>query len=244
MLCPLSYGESPIRTHRLAFPCLTPNPIEALCMTLTIAALLFLVLVGIYLNVRMRAARHLRIIAEEKGDIAKSSGMTASIGVFYPDVNVTVVIGVSEEIGACYYRVLRDGKVINRSRINLANIRRVELLVNGEPRDVGVSSVQATSFLKATDVAGRILSRYSPADLRVMQRAGLRITFMSDVGDERQLEITVLRMNDERHKFKRMELFKDAVWWTVFMGSASDNARRIKEYFENSETPDNDGEFS
>ena len=150
-------------------------------MTLTIVALLFLVLVGIYLNARMRAARHLRIIAEEKGDIAKSSGMTASIGVFYPDVNVTVVVGVSEEIGACYYRVLRDGKVINRSRINLANIRRVELLVNGDPREVGVSSAQATSFLKATDVAGRILSRYSPADLRVMQRAGLRITFMSDV---------------------------------------------------------------
>ena len=32
-------------------------------MTLTIVALLFLVLVGIYLNARMRAARHLRIIA-------------------------------------------------------------------------------------------------------------------------------------------------------------------------------------
>ena len=81
-------------------------------MTLTIVALLFLVLVGIYLNARMRAARHLRIIAEEKGDIAKSSGMTASLGVFYPDVNVTVIMGVSEEIGACYYRVLRDGKII------------------------------------------------------------------------------------------------------------------------------------
>ena len=213
-------------------------------MTLSIVALLFLVLVGIYLNARMRVARHLRIIAEEKGDIAKSSGVTASIGVFHPDVNVTVIMGVSEEIGACYYRVLRDGKIINRSRINLANIRRVDLLVNSEPRDIGLSSVQATSFLKATDVAGRILSRYSPADLRVMQRAGLRITFTSDSGDDRQLEITVLRMNDERHKFKRMELFKDAVWWTVFLGSARDNARRIKEYFENSETPDSEGEFS
>ena len=225
-------------------PSLTHNPPKALCMTLTIVALLFLVLVGIYLNARMRAARHLRIIAEEKGDIAKSSGMTASIGVFYPDVNATVILGVSEEIGACYYRVLRDGAIINRSRINLANIRRVELLVNGEVREVGVSSAQATSFLKATDVAGRILTKYSPADLRLMQRAGLRITFASENSDDKQLEITVLRMNDERHKFKRMELFKDAVWWTVFMGSASDNARRIKEYFENSETPDSDGEFS
>jgi len=213
-------------------------------MTLSIVALLFLVLVGIYLNAKMRAARHLRIIAEEKGDIAKSSGMTASIGVFYPDVSTTVIEGVSEEIGACYYRVLRNGKVINRSRINLANIRRVDLLVNGEPRDVGVASTQATSFLKATDVAGRILARYSSADLRLMQRAGLRLNFAGDDGAEKQLEITVLRMNDERHKFKRMELFKDAVWWTVFLGSASDNARRIKEYFENSETPDSEGEFS
>ena len=213
-------------------------------MTLTIVALLFLLLVGIYLNVRMRAARHLRSIAEEKGDIAKASGMTASIGVFYPDVSTTVIVGVSEEIGACYYRVLRNGKVINRSRINLANIRRVDLLVNGEPRDVGVASTQATSFLKATDVAGRILARYSSADLRLMQRAGLRLNFAGDDGAEKQLEITVLRMNDERHKFKRMELFKDAVWWTVFLDNASHNARRIKEYFESNETPESDGEFS
>jgi len=213
-------------------------------MILTIVALLFLLLVGIYLNVRMRAARHLRAIAEEKGDIAKASGMTASIGVFYPDVGTTVIVGVSEEIGACYYRVLRNGKVINRSRINLANIRRVDLLVNGEPRDVGVASTQATSFLKATDVAGRILASYSSADLRLMQRAGLRLTFAGDDGAEKQLEITVLRMNDERHKFKRMELFKDTVWWAVFLDSASANARRIKEYFEQSETTENDTIFS
>jgi len=54
----------------------------------------------------------------------------------------------------------------------------------------------------------------------------------------------VLRMNDERHKFKRMELFKDTVWWAVFLDSASANARRIKEYFEQSETSENDTIFS
>ena len=213
-------------------------------MTLTIVAVLFLLIVGIYANARMRVARHLRCISEEKGDIARVSGMTASIGVFYPDVNTTVVMGVSEEIGACYYRVLRDGKVINRSRINLANINRVELLINGEVRDVGIVSGQATSFLKATDVAGRILTRYSSADLRVMQRAGLRIVFVSEGGAEKQLEITVLRMSDERHKFKRMELFKDTVWWAVFLDSASANARYIKEYFEGSEPHDAYGEFT
>ena len=213
-------------------------------MTVTIVAVLFFLLVGIYANARMRVARHLRCISEEKGDIARVSGMTASIGVFYPDVNTTVVMGVSEEIGACYYRVLRDGKVINRSRINLANINRVELLINGEVRDVGIVSGQATSFLKATDVAGRILTRYSSADLRVMQRAGLRIIFVSEGGVEKQLEITVLRMSDERHKFKRMELFKDTVWWAVFLDSASANARFIKEYFEGSESHDADGDFT
>ena len=212
-------------------------------MTLTIVALLFLLLAGIYINAKRRTARHLRCIAEEKGDIARASGMTASMGVFYPDVSATVVMGVSEEIGACYYRVLRDGKVINRSRINLANIRRVELLVNGEARDVGIASAQATSFLKATDVAGRILARYSPADLRLMQRAGLRIVFAGENGAEKQLEITVLRMTDERHKFNRMELFKDTVWWVVFLDSASANARHIREYFEGSEPPDSDLEF-
>ncbi|WP_022657621.1 hypothetical protein [Desulfovibrio desulfuricans] len=212
-------------------------------MTLTIVALLFLLLVGIYINARMRTARHLRCIAEEKGDIARASGMTASIGVFYPDVSATVVMGVSEEIGACYYRVLRDGKVINRSRINLANIKRVELLINGDVRNVGIPSTQATSFLKATDVAGRILSQYSPTDLRVMLRVGLRIVFAGESGAEKQLEITVLRMTDERHKFKRMELLKDTVWWVVFLDSASANARHIREYFEKSETPDSDGEF-
>ena len=29
-----------------------------------------------------------------------------------------------------------------------------------------------------------------------------------------------------------MELYKDAVWWTVYLDSASANARRIKDYFE------------
>ena len=53
----------------------------------------------------------------------------------------------------------------------------------------------------------------------------------------------MLRMTDERHKFKRMELLKDTVWWVVFLDSASANARHIREYFEKSETPDSDGEF-
>lgn len=199
-------------------------------MNLMIIAVLLLVLGAIYMDARMRTERHLQCIADEKSDIAKTSGMTASIGVFYPNVSTTVVIGASEDTGACYYRVLREGKVINRSRINLAKIVRVELLVNGERHALDTASPQASSFLKATDIASRSMSIFSSEELRATQRAGLRIVFLNESGEEKMLEITVLRMGDERHRYKRMELFKDAVWWTVFLDNASANARRIWEY--------------
>ena len=48
-------------------------------MTLTIVALLFLLLVGIYINARMRTARHLRCIAEEKGDIARAMSVVRCV---------------------------------------------------------------------------------------------------------------------------------------------------------------------
>lgn len=100
-------------------------------MDATIIAALVLFLAFIIFDARRRTAQQLRLIAEEKSGIAVASGMTASIGVFYPDVRTTVVMGASEDTGICYYRVLRDGKVINRSKISLGNIDRVDLLVNG-----------------------------------------------------------------------------------------------------------------
>ncbi|SDF15791.1 hypothetical protein SAMN05192586_10260 [Desulfovibrio legallii] len=195
-------------------------------MDATIIAALVLFLAFIVLDARRRTAQQIRLIAEEKRDIAAASDMTASIGVFYPDVRTTVVMGASEDTGTCYYRVLRDGKVLNRSKISLANIARVELLVNGAPLTLEAESRQATSFLRATDVAGRCMSQFSPAQLQAVQRAGLRLVFLDEAGAQKALDITVLRMNDERHRFKRMELFRDAVWWRTFLDSAGANARQ------------------
>ena len=185
-------------------------------MDATIIAALVLFLAFIIFDARRRTAQQLRLIAEEKSGIAVASGMTASIGVFYPDVRTTVVMGASEDTGICYYRVLRDGKVINRSKISLGNIDRVDLLVNGTAYRLQVDSCQATSFLKATDVAGRCMSLFSPAQLQAVQRAGLRLVFRDEGGAQK---------GDERHRFKRMELFKDAVWWRTFLESAGAQAR-------------------
>ena len=38
-------------------------------------------------------------VADEKRKIADDSGMTASLGVFTPDTQTTVIIGSSEELG-------------------------------------------------------------------------------------------------------------------------------------------------
>ena len=157
-------------------------------MDATIIAALVLFLAFIIFDARRRTAQQLRLIAEEKSGIAVASGMTASIGVFYPDVRTTVVMGASEDTGICYYRVLRDGKVINRSKISLGNIDRVDLLVNGTAYRLQVDSCQATSFLKATDVAGRCMSLFSPAQLQAVQRAGLRLVFRDEGGAQKALE--------------------------------------------------------
>ena len=194
-------------------------------MSFTIVAALIVFLVFIYVDARRRTAQHLQCIAEEKSSVASASGMTASVGVFYPDVRTAVVMGASEDTGACYYRVLREGKVINRSKINLANIVRVDLLLNGSPRDLPLESQQATSFLKATEIAGKGISTFSTAELRALQKAALRLVFVDGNGAEKMLEITVLRMGDERHRFKRLELLKDGIWWYAFLNSAARNAR-------------------
>lgn len=194
-------------------------------MNFTIAAALVFFLVLVYLDAKRKTARHRRLIAEEKSGIASASRMTAKIGVFYPDIETTVVMGASEEYGACYYRVLRQGKVIHRSKINLANIVRVELLVNSQVREFDFTSEQPTSSLRATEVAGKTMSRFTPEELKVLQRAGLRIVFLNEEEAEKSLEITVLRMGDERHSFKRMELLKNAVWWAEFLNLSARKAR-------------------
>lgn len=194
-------------------------------MNFTIAAALVFFLALVYLDAKRKTARHRRLIAEEKSSIASASRMTAKIGVFYPDIETTVVMGASEDYGACYYRVLRQGKVIHRSKINLANIVRVELLVNSQVRAFDITSEQPTSALRATEVAGKTMSRFTPEELKILQRAGLRIIFLNEEEAEKSLEITVLRMGDERHSFKRMELLKNAVWWAEYLNLVARKAR-------------------
>ena len=118
---------------------------EFILVALLIAFLLFL-----YLETQRRAARQQNLIAAEKAGIADASRMTASIGVFTPDVQTTVIIGASEEYGAFYYRMLRQSKLINRSKINLANIVRVDLLINERPYAFDCESTQPTTSLRAT----------------------------------------------------------------------------------------------
>ena len=83
---------------------------------------------------RRKAARILQAVAVEKSKIADDSGMTASLGVFTPDTQTTVIIGASEELGVFYYRMLRQSKLINRSKINLAILLPVRHMVHGSIR--------------------------------------------------------------------------------------------------------------
>lgn len=197
-------------------------------MEFTVGAVVVIFLLFIYLETKRRNARQLQLIAEEKSEIAAASRMTATLAVFYPDAQTTVIMGASEEFGALYYRVLRQTKVINRSKINLSNISRVELLLNGQPQEVSCSSDQPTSSLKATEISNKVLSRFSPDTIKSLRRVGLRIIFLSETGSEKALEITVLRSGDERQRFKRVELLKSAVWWCEFLNIGSRQARHVR----------------
>lgn len=197
-------------------------------MELTAGAVVIIFLLLLYLETKRRNARHLQLIAEEKSDIAGASRMTATMAVFYPDAQTTVIMGASEEFGAFYYRVLRQTKVINRSKINLSNISRVELLINSQLQEFSCSSEQPTSSLKATEISNKVLSRFSPDTLKSLWRVGLRIIFLSETGSEKTLEITVLRSSDERQRFKRVQLLKSAVWWCEFLNIGSRQARHVR----------------
>lgn len=194
----------------------------------SLVGLLILFLIFLFLEVKRKAEKVNIAVNEQKRSIADDSGMTASIGVFSPDVNATVVIGASEEKGLFYYRMLRQTKVIVRSRINLANLAKVEFLVNGAPYPFEHESEQPTAGLRATDISDRVISRMSADSLRQIQRAGIRVIFYDESGGEKTLEITAMRGDDERHKFDRVKLLKNAIWWVAFLQMTSRQARRAR----------------
>lgn len=197
-------------------------------MEYALVGLLLVFLIFLFIETKRKGQRVANAVLEEKRTIAEDSGMTASIGVFTPDVQTTVVIGASEELGVFYYRMLRQAKVIIRSRINLANLARVEFLINGAPHAISLECELPTTSLCATDIADRIISQFSPDSLRQMQKAALRVVFYDDGGFEKTLEITTLRSGDERHRFERVQLLKNTVWWAAFLQMASRQARRVR----------------
>lgn len=184
-------------------------------------------LIGLYVETRRKADRTRGVIASEKERIADDSGMTATLGVFTPDTQTTVIIGASEELGVFYYRMLRQHRVINRSRINLANLARVEFLVNGNPSPVETGNEQLTTSLRATDAADRLIGAMSNEEIKAIRRAGLRVDFYDEAGNVKTLEITTLRADDERHRFERVQLLKTTIWWTAYLQVASRNARHM-----------------
>lgn len=197
-------------------------------MEYALGGLLIIFLIFLFVEGKRKKERIQLAIQNEKRSIAEDSGVTASIGVFTPDVQTTVVIGASEELGIFYYRMLRQAKVIIRSRINLANLAKIEFLINGNPEQVSATSEQPTSTLKATEIADAVISRYSPDSIRQISRAALRVIFYDDAGMEKTLEITTLRAGDERQRFERVQLLKNTAWWAAFLQLASRQARQVR----------------
>lgn len=205
-------------------------------MEFILIALLLIFLVYIFLDAKHRAAYLRQLINEEKKAIAETSNMTASIGVFYPDRQSTVILGASEEMGALYYRMLRGSKLINRTKINLANVIRVEMMINAQLYPLHLDSPQPTSTLKSSDIASRALNAFSPEALHAIHKTALRIIFLSETGAEKSLEITSLRTNDDRYRFKRTQMLKNSIWWTAFLNLASRHSRHQRKKLEDTAT--------
>lgn len=197
-------------------------------MEYALVGILLLFLVFIFVEARRKAQRIQRVVTEEKRAIAIDSGMTASLGVFSPDTQTTVIIGASEQLGIFYYRMLRQTRVIIKSRLNLANLVRIELLINGQPHPIELKSEQPMTTLCATDIADSTISEFSADTIRQVERAALRIIFYDESGAEKTLEITTFRSRDERQRFERVHLLKNSVWWVAFLQLSSRQARRVR----------------
>lgn len=204
-------------------------------MEYALVGALLLFLVFLFVETKRKAQRVRLAVAEEKRAIAEDSSMTASIGVFTPDTATTVVIGASEQLGIFYYRMLRQARVIIKSRINLANLARIELLINGQPHPVTGESCQLTTTLCATDIADQTISGISADSIRQIDRSGLRVIFYDEGANEKTLEITSFRASDERQRFERVQLLKNTVWWVAFLQLASRQARRTRASIDGSE---------
>lgn len=206
-------------------------------MTYALVGILLLFLVFLFVETRRKSERINKVVTEEKRAIAEDSGMTANLGVFTPDLQTTVIIGASDSLGVFYYRMLKQAKVIIRSRMNLANLSRAEFLIDGQQHGIATESELPTLTLCASDMADRTISEISSEALRQIQKAALRVIFYDEAGLEKTLEITTMRSNDERHRFERVQLLKNTVWWAAYLQLSSRQARRVRASLE--EAPEN-----
>lgn len=193
---------------------------------LFIALLLLSAIAIIYMEARRRLLVQRRLIAAIKSEIADDTRMTAQVGVYAGADQSTVVIGVSEEMGGFYYRVVRQHAEAGRGKINLCNVTSVDLIIDGQIQDIHEGgSDMPTSTAKATDLAARLLSQYPPDKVNEMQRIELRVAYLSETGGEHSLELSALRPSMTPRRRNRTQILKNALWWCVFIRLAAQHTR-------------------
>lgn len=197
-------------------------------MQFIVFGILLLTVFAIYFEARRRVAKHQQDIAEEKSEIAEETRMTAQMAVFSAPNDGTYVIAASEEMGAFYYRLLQRGKETVRVKLNLANVLNADLLINGTVQTVEAESAQTTFSNRASEVTALLLSHYPPEIVRGITTIGLRVTYNSDSGEQRNLDMLVLDDKDQRHKNSRIQVLKNTIWWWQYLRMAARQARRTQ----------------
>lgn len=197
-------------------------------MQFIVFGILLLTAFAIYFEARRRVAKHQQDIAEEKSEIAEETRMTAQMAVFGAPNDGTYVIAASEEMGAFYYRLLQRGKETVRVKLNLANVLNADLLINGTLQTVEAESAQSTLSNRASEVTALLLSYYPPEVVRAITTIGLRVTYNSESGEQRNLDMLVLDDKDQRHKNSRIQVLKNSIWWWQYLRMAARQARRTQ----------------
>lgn len=197
-------------------------------MQFIVFGILLLTVFAIYFEARRRVAKHQQDIAEEKSEIAEETRMTAQMAVFSAPNDGTYVVAASEEMGAFYYRLLQRGKETVRVKLNLANVLNADLLINGTIQTVEADSGQTSLSNRASEVTALLLSHYPPEIVRSITTIGLRVTYNSDSGEQRNLDMLVLDGKDQRHKNSRIQVLKNTIWWWQYLRMAARQARRTQ----------------
>lgn len=193
---------------------------------LFIVLLLLSAVALIYMEARRRLLLQRRLIAAIKAEIADDTRMTAQVGVYSGADQSTVVIGVSEEMGGFYYRVVRQHAEAGRGKINLCNVTSVDMIIDGQIQDIHEGgSDMPTSTAKATDLSSRLLSQYPPDKVNEMQRIELRVAYLSESGGEHSLELSALRPSMTPRRRNRTQILKNALWWCIFIRLAAQHTR-------------------